>query len=202
VPRLPHSYARHPRPILWLLREGRLTLRGASGAPQEVEVRPFYLAKAPVTNAQYEAFDPSHRRAAPAPGDEDPVVEVSFHEATAYCAWYAEVSRKPMRLPTEIEWEYACRAGNGAPDVAGADAWSVENSSGQVRDPRLKRANPFGLWGMLGCVWEWTAAADETAVLRGGSFREPVRDLTCAARRRADPDLRADDVGFRIARSF
>ncbi len=149
-------YTHYPRAILWLVRGGEITVDGVV-----VPVEPFYLSKRPITNLQLEASDTPFGRHSRSPGDDDVAVGVDLETARGYCDWYARVSRKPMRLPTEIEWEYACR---------GPDS--------------------FGLLGMLDDVWEWTAEG----VLRGGT--------DCAARRETDPTHRADDVGFRIARSL
>ena len=223
-------YTAYPRPILWLVPGGEARVGSAhperepDAAPVfTAEVEPFYLSKLPVTNEQFEAFDPGHERSAASPGDRDPAVGVSWYDAAEYCAWYAEVARKPIRLPTEIEWEYACRGGEagecGATDEL---AWHRGNSAGGARMPALdaKGTNGFGLHAMLGGVWEWTGSVyraypldgeeptrdgepdDLPRVLRGGSFREPLQDITCSARRAAPPDVRHDDVGFRIARSF
>lgn len=193
-------YTRYPRPVLWLV-------------PGAGEIEPFYLSTVPVTNEQYEAFDPGHERAVVSPGDRDPAVGVSFRDALAYCAWYAEVSRKPMRLPSEAEWEHACRAGSTSrypwgdePDAGEAFVWSAETDNGETV-PQLdaKTSNDFGLHGMLGGVWEWVATeAPETerAVLRGGSFRIPLAELTVAVREEDSPEVERDDVGFRIAKSL
>ena len=181
---MPDYYTRYPRPILWLVPGGTL---GAA------EVEPFYISKFPVTNEQLEAFDPGFVRSPLSPGDDDPAVGVSWEDAARYCRWYAEVSRKPMRLPTELEWEHACRAGATGrffwgDDPAEADTyvWSAENSGGRV--PRLdaKKANGHGLFGMLGGVWEWTA--EQT--LRGGSFRQPAASISCAVMRMRFPAFR------------
>jgi len=229
MPRLDDSYTRHARPILWLLREGEVTIgddRDDRAPAFRATVQPFYLAKAPVTNEQFEAYDPEYRRSEFSPDDEDVAVGVNFADATGYCAWYARVSRKSMRLPTEVEWEYACRAGNVSRYPFGDDpaqgeplVWDCDNATERLPDPRRKPPNAFGLWGMLGCVWEWTASlyrpypieaeqgaesAEEPGprVLRGGSIRQTTAQMGSAIRRATEPELRADDVGFRIARSF
>lgn len=224
------AYTRYPRPLLWLVPGGTVTVGGdeADARPRfTVEVEPFYLSKVPVTNEQFEAFDPGYLRADHAPEDDDPAVGVSYEDAAAYCRWYAEVSRKPMRLPTEVEWEHACRGGASGrlylepPETLDQHAWHAGNSDPR-RLPRLrdKRYNPFGLYAMLGGVWEWTASlyrpyplddlgrppedAGEPSprVLRGGSFRTPPEQLSCSLRRAADPRLALPDAGFRVAKSL
>lgn len=223
------NYTRYPRAILWLLREGRVTIGGPdpdSQPPFETRVGSFYIGKAPITNRQYEAFSKEFVRSRVSPGDDDIATGISFIQAQAYCDWYAEVSRKPMRLPTEIEWEYACRAGASGQWFFGergeqgdACVCDAGNCGDRLQPVTQLAPNRFGLLGMLGSVWEWTAsayvsyplrdvdadavrAADELRVLRGGSFRLPREALHCGRRRAEAPDFAADDIGFRIVRSF
>jgi len=180
-----------------------------------VDVPSFYIGKFPITNEQFEAFQPGFERLAVSGPDSQPAVGISFDEALAFCFWYAEISRKPMRLPTEIEWEYACGAtavSRGPFDQGGdsADdyAWDASNSGGICPPLAEKRANDFGLYGMLGGVWEWTstearaAPGDRRRILKGGSFRTQPSRISCSVRRQGRPDLKQDDVGFRIVRSF
>ncbi len=203
---LKDSYTRYPRPILWLVRGGEVAIGGEDDAraPFEARVEPFYIGKFPVTNQQFEAFDGDFERAATSAGDRDPAVGVSYQAAQGYCRWYAEVSRKPMRLPTEVEWEYACRAGAAGRTFFG-DAplddfvWHAGNSEGRVGRLDAKQANDLGLYGMLGGVWEWTGPV---GVLRGGSFRLDGAEISCSLRRVADAAACLDDVGFRIVKSF
>jgi formylglycine-generating enzyme required for sulfatase activity len=205
------SYTHYPRTILWLVPGGAMPAdlpAVHSGGPDRAGVAPFYLSKWPITNEQLEAFDPDYRRSPLSPGDRDSAIGVTFEKAEEYCRWYAEVSRKPIRLPTEREWEYACRGGSATAyfwgnDAAGADrhAWHAGNSEGRAHAADAKVANSFGLHGMAGGVWEWTVGADGP-VLRGGSFRTPADELRSDLRRPAAPDLRADDVGFRVVKPF
>jgi formylglycine-generating enzyme required for sulfatase activity len=227
-------YTEFARTILWLVPGGRTIVGGNepdSSPVFEAEVEPFYLSKWPITNEQFEAFDPAFERAPHSPGDRDTAVGISYVDAAAYCRWYADVSRKSMRLPTEVEWEHACRAGatgrwywgddEGAADEHLLDA---RNWQGRLEGLDRSRGNGVGLQAMLGGVWEWTASpwrrypledyrAAETAahpvdspeaarVLRGGSFRIDRSEISCSLRRSGSPDLRADDVGFRVAKSF
>lgn len=213
-------YTAYPRPILWLVPGGEVGAHGAEGGATPAlaaTVEPFYLSKLPVTNEQFEAFDPGYERSPVSPGDRDPAVGVSWLDAAEYCTWYAEVARKPIRLPTELEWEHACRAGSSGrwpfPGVGGAEAspddflWHRGNAGGGGVPPLDgKRANGFGLHGMLGGVWEWTAASepgpDEPRILRGGSYRMERGEISCSLRRAEAAGSAFDDAGFRIARSL
>ena len=221
-------YTSYPRTILWLVPGGSVAIGGSTAEAQpafEAEVEPFYISKWPITNEQFEAFDPGYERSDVSPGDRDPAVDVDWEDAREYCEWYAEVSRKPMRLPTEIEWEYACRGGSMSRwpsgddfDEAGDFQWDADNSESRVQPIDKKRGNGFGLHGMLGSVWEWTGSlyrpypltpedseevqgADQPRrVLRGGSFRTSRAELTASLRRAEPPEVRSDDIGFRVVK--
>jgi formylglycine-generating enzyme required for sulfatase activity len=185
-------YTHYPRAILWLVRGGSITIDGRTRA-----VEPFYLSKLPLTNIQFEAFDPSFERYEHGADDDDTAVGIDFEQARGYCDWYGRVARKPIRLPTDVEWEYACRAETTSKDAAGP-VWHAGNSTGSVPPLRRTRPNPFGLQSMLGGVWEWTASGNQ----RGGSYRTPLEKIGYDSQRVCDPGRRENDVGFRIARSL
>jgi len=157
-------------------------------------------------------------------GDAAPVVNVSWEDAAAYCAWYAEFTGKPFRLPTEVEWEYAARGeaeGRLFCPEESVDEFVVHggNSGGRLPLVEARKANEHGLFDTLGTVWEWTSSAyraypvtpgdgrdapesAEPRVLRGGSFRTPSEEMGCGVRRHEDTSYQADDLGFRIVRSL
>jgi formylglycine-generating enzyme required for sulfatase activity len=143
----------------------------------KVTLSRFYMSRFPITNAEYEQFDPSHvRKRATGAGDRHPVVYVSSLEAIKFCQWLSTRERKKYRLPTEAEWEYAARGtdgrkypwGNhdGRGDLANfADrntvfAWSDrEIDDGYPESSPVGAfpfgASPFGMEDMSGNVWEW-----------------------------------------------
>ncbi len=136
----------------------------------------FRLAAVPITNAQYVAFDPGHqpkewRGVEPAELGYHPVAQVTWYEAVAFCRWLsaAVVHAEAARLPSEEEWEYACRAGTTTRYWSGdqeADldrvGWYRENSQGRTHRVGEKLANPWGLYDVHGNVWEWTASPGST----------------------------------------
>ena len=123
----------------------------------------FYLGKYPVTNEEYARFLEATKHNAPGYWNErrfnqprQPVVGVSWDDAQAFCQWAG------CRLPTEAEWEYACRAGTTTAFSFGDDekmlaefAWFDENSNKQTQPVGSKKPNPWGLYDMHGNVWEW-----------------------------------------------
>ena len=127
-------------------------------------VQPFEMMAAPVTNAQYAVFR-SDRADAERP--DHPVVNVAWDEARSFCEWLGKnvPGCANVRLPTEEEWEYACRAGtetrywNGDSVEALAEVgWYRENSDHRLHPVGEKRANEWGLYDIHGNVWEWTAS--------------------------------------------
>jgi formylglycine-generating enzyme required for sulfatase activity len=136
---------------------------------------PFWMAETEVTNAQYERFDPSHRdlrgKLGFSTADDEAVVFVSWHEAARFCAWLAEKEGKPYRLPTEAEWEYACRAGTATPYHTGdslpkafhknaRQSWYPGRGGKDHVVPLTVGRTPPNTWGLIdmhGNVEEWCA---------------------------------------------
>lgn len=188
---------------------------------------PFRMAATEVTNAQYEAFDPAHKKCRGKRGfstaDDEAVVFVSYPEAVAFCAWLSRKEGKPYRLPTEAEWEYACRAATVTDFSTGSGLPAVYQKSQKTdRDPvvvslRVGQTPPsaWGLHDMHGNVEEWCAdwygpyrTGPQTdpvgqvsglyRVTRGGSHGTPVRYLRSANRLGMIPDDKSWLVGFRV----
>ncbi len=155
-----------------------------------------------------------------------PVINVSWHDALAYCAWLSDETGKNYRLPTEAEWEYTCRAGTTTPFWWGKEIYRQhanyrsEASESQKRTVKVKKfaANPWGLYQMHGNVWEWCSCDDlyndnalseansgtkAKCVERGGSWNSSSDQLRAAHRNHVD-DLtkRAPNAGFRVARDL
>lgn len=113
------------------------------------------------------------------------------------------------RLPTEEEWEHACRAGSKNDYCFGNDvsklgeyAWYFENSENKTHPVAQKKANDFGLYDMHGNVWELCEDNDGSCrVLRGGSWSSIARSLRSAYRINGTPDARYYNVGFRLVRT-
>lgn len=192
--------------------------------------RAFLLGKYPVTNAQYRRFVEVAEASVQKPKywddrrfnqPEQPVVGVSWDDAQAFCQW-AE-----GRLPTEAEWEYACRAATTTEYSYGDNekklieyGWFSGNSGSQTQPVGTKKPNPWALYDMHGNVLEWCedqwhddhegAPSDGSAwvgkgsnrVYRGGSWASPAGNCRSAYRNWRTPSYRGSYLGFRVARSF
>ena len=185
----------------------------------QVTVQPFFMGKYSVTQAQYQQVmgkNPSHF-----PGDKRPVECVSWDEAVEFCQRLSQQTGKEYRLPTEAEWEYACRARTTTPYHFGETITDkLANYSRNVAETTAVGKYPpnaFGLYDMHGNVWEWCqddwhnnyhgAPTDGrarvsdvriTKVMRGGSWLDIPDGCRSAPRNSGTRDYRSNAVGFRV----
>lgn len=184
--------------------------------------KPFYMGVTPVTQSQYLAVtgeNPSHFD-----GANNPVERVSWNDATEFCRKVSQMAGVEVRLPTEAEWEYACRAGTttrfcfGDSDNDLSDyAWYLDNSGEKTRPVGQKKPNAWGLYDMHGNVWEWCqdrydsgyyregGKDDPTGpqnggrrVLRGGSWYDDASFCRAAFRFSGTPTGTCYNFGFRV----
>ena len=157
----------------------------------------FWIGQTEVTQAAYLTVtrkNPSRYR-----GPNLPVDQVSWSNAKSYCDAIG------MRLPTEREWEYAARGRSAGARYDSLDsiAWYDANSGDRTHEAALKKPNAFGLYDMLGNVWEWVQDAyeadPEQRILRGGSFYNVARDLRVSNRLWAPAATAHRNMGFRCA---
>jgi formylglycine-generating enzyme required for sulfatase activity len=197
---------------------------------------PFYLGVVEVTQGQYEKvmgrtpsfFSKQELRTSDS--SMYPVERVSWKDAVSFCEKLSEkldekAAGRLYRLPTEAEWEYACRAGSNSafcfgssPDSLGSYAWFEKNSGSKTHPGGEKKANAWGLYDMHGNVWEWCqdwwgdfparSVTDPRGpdsgvqrVLRGGGWDDDAGGCRSAYRNRNFPSNRYFSIGFRIAMS-
>jgi formylglycine-generating enzyme required for sulfatase activity len=161
-----------------------------------VRIEAFRLGETDVTQSAFErvmATNPSHFK-----GAQRPVDSVTWNEAATYC------SKIGGRLPTEAEWEYAARAGTTGSRYGDLDsiAWYHENSGKRTHEVKQKAPNAFGLYDMLGNVYQWMADWDEAGTyrsLRGGAWDGDSRDVRVSLHGYIWPDGRYNTTGFRCA---
>jgi hypothetical protein len=130
---------------------------------------------------------------------EMPATNARWHTAAMYCEWLSRKTGRYFRLPTESEWEYAARAGDTAPAPAKLRdvAWYSSNAQQATHPCGQLKANAFGLYDMLGNLWEYCLEFDEapvySPVLRGGCWATKGEDLSYASRRRIPSNWFQDD---------
>ncbi|MCZ6944898.1 formylglycine-generating enzyme family protein [Bacillus mycoides] len=194
----------------------------------QVQIKPFLLAKYVVTAELYYAI--TNRALNGNENGNKPVVNISWHDAIAFCNLLSKIAgfteyysiqddgkkvscnlhSNGYRLPSEAEWQYACKAGTTGYTYGELDkiAWYNKNSDGKIHEVGKKEPNAWGVYDMLGNVWEWCYDLyDEKVygsyrIFRGGSWAEEARGCGATCRRRSHPTFHIDDLGFRLARSI
>lgn len=191
-----------------------------------VALEPFRLACYPTTKGLYGSV----LRDATAHGgrQREPVTDVAWQDAIRFCNRLSQMAdRTPCytiaedsdtvqcdwaadgyRLPSEAEWEHACRAGTTSARYGELDeiAWHAKNSGFRIHEVGTREPNLWGLHDMLGNVWEWcwdvldANVYGEYRVFRGGGWADREWSCRASCRRGSHPSFRIDDLGFRIAR--
>ncbi|MHB8952036.1 MAG: formylglycine-generating enzyme family protein [Pirellulaceae bacterium] len=200
---------------------------GDEGPQHRVQITaPFHLGVHEVTQSQYERI--MRANVSSFNGSTHPVERVSWDDAVSFCEKLSALSEeraagRMYRLPSEAEWEYACRAGSTTPYSFGDDADAVEdhawvdgNSSSTTHPVGEKLPNAWGLYDMHGNVWEWCAdwfgaypktpvddprgiATGASRAIRGGCWLSSAKDCRTANRLGHPPDSRYFFLGFRVA---
>jgi formylglycine-generating enzyme required for sulfatase activity len=189
--------------------------------------KPFYMSATEVTNAEYEQFEPNHRRFRGIKGlsneDDEAVVNVRWHDAMAFCKWLSRKEGRPYRLPTEAEWEYACRAGTTTRFSTGDTLPEVHRKAQKHKSRPDKVStrvgvtppNAWGLYDMHGNVEEWCydlygayEPGEQTdpvgrkaglwRVVRGGSHNVYLKSLRSANRMSTLPEDKHWLIGLRV----
>src|SRR6186713_2677041 len=221
-------------PELVSLRGGSFTMgsnEDVSEKPvRQVTVKPFAMGTFPVSVLEWNACAAAKACGFAASGKDDaPVTNVSWSDAKQYVAWLAETTRKPYRLPTEAEWEYAARGGTQtrywwgdqpAAGMANCKGCNEPYDAAQPAKVGSFKPNPFGLYDMGGGVGQWVAdcwhktyqaapidgsswldAECSARVIRSGSWKNDLSYARPASRDNYDTNVRYPTHGFRVARS-
>lgn len=184
--------------------------------------QPFVLGRYPVTFVEYEHFcqQTDRKKAYRGGHDRRPVISVSHGDAEAYCAWLSEATGRCYHLPSEAQWEYACRAGTTTAYAFGDELTPKQANFGfrqsQTSPVDTYPANAWGLHDMHGNVWEWCAdwkgdyplgdvtnpqgpATGLYRTARGGCFNHDGRHARAAYRAGYEPGAADVNIGFRCA---
>lgn len=189
-------------------------------------IEPIYVMKYPVTRHLYHLVM-NEEEVDPLSGSNLPITEVTWLDTIVFCN---KLSRRlnrtecytitneteniiynknanGFRLLTDAEWQHACKAGTKGYRYERIDkiAWYKENSNGSIQSVGKLLPNPWGIYDMIGNVWEWcwdlydTKRYGNYRVFRGGSWAEVENNCGSTIRRKSMPDFKIDDLGFRIA---
>ncbi len=177
--------------------------------------KPFRMGVTEVTQAQWRKV--MGARSGAFQGDDLPVESISFADALEFCKKLSKLEGRTYRLPTEAEWEYACRAGAQTPWAGDVEemAWFDDNADGRTHPVGVKKPNAWGLHDMHGNVAEWCAdyygaypsatvidptgpATGKARVVRGGSFANFPRGLRSSSRGNVPASYQLKTVGLRV----
>lgn len=186
-----------------------------------VDLEPFEIGATSVTTAQYAQVMGTSET-----GCQEPLVDINWLDAIKFCnaasmseglnpayiidagevTW--QTNSSGYRLPTEAEWEYACRAGTTGPHYGPLDAigWTANDKVENPKEVGQKLPNAFGLHDTLGNVWEWCwdlldpARYGEYRIFRGGGFADKSSSVRASTRRGGAPEMSHPDLGLRMAR--
>jgi formylglycine-generating enzyme required for sulfatase activity len=204
---------------------GSISIKDSKGQLRQVTIKPFLIAK---TETPWEAFDPFLSSGPPSKAYDQseippdavarpsttyippdmgwghagyPVICESALTAEMYCRWLSQVTGRKLRLPTEAEWEYACRAGAANAKPLSAEqldkvAWYIGNSGEKTHPVGKKQPNAWGLYDMLGNAGEWAIDLDGKPVLCGGTFQDKAEAISPSTRAYQTPDWQATDPQF------
>ncbi len=235
------STGRIPEPLCEALPAGKFLMGSDDGQDEEqpvhrVSVSAFAMGIYQVRNRDYRFFLDSTGHPAPPfwanpefNHPDQPVVAVSWFDASTYCGWLSGLTGRSYRLPTEAQWEWAVRGGREGSRYSWGDEqpqeWPdyVRRWSGKVRQPLVVGTgppNPFGLYDIGENVHEWCAdwfrkdyyaqspecnpqgpASGERRASRGGSWRHQIKVSRCAQRSSIPPTFQYSDYGFRVVRN-
>lgn len=216
----------------WISSNSRMSMPGQKGnlteIEVEIEIKPFFIAKYPVTKSLYESIHNNIHNNSNI--DSTPMVNLSWYDAILFCNLLSKKcglkecytfdqdsinvlcdwSANGYRLPTDAEWQYACKAKSAGYRYGKIEdiAWYCENSEGRTHEVGKKDSNNWGLYDMIGNTWEWCwdlydeKTYGQYRIFRGGSWAEQDRGCGATSRRRGHPSFGIDDLGFRLARSF
>lgn len=162
--------------------------------------RGFWILETEVTQEMWTAVmgeNPSDFK-----GDRKPVEQVSWLECQEFCRKLSRMLGHDVKLPTQEQWEYACRAGSTGPYAGDLDSmgWYSGNSALTTHDVGLKKPNAWGIYDMHGNVWEWCAdyEDDSSLALRGGGWNNEARACRSAVRNGDTPNYKSNRLGLRI----
>ena len=207
---------------------GTITLKdGRTGWLETVNLLPFRINKFVVTQEEYLLI--SHDREMDTTDRTKPIVDVSWDDAIRFCNLLSQKAGLPAcyswnstgeiacdwqsggyRLPSEAEWEFACRAGSNLIRYGELDdiAWYRDNAEQRLHAVGTRQPNDWRLYDMIGNVWEWCWDVYDPKVygayrvFRGGGWCDPPYGCRASCRRKSHPTFHIDDLGFRIAQSL